>query len=331
MHICFDIRKVQLDHLDRPVVTLGTFDGVHVGHQILIKRVVQKAQELKKKSVVVTYEPHPQTVVSPLNAPLLLTALEEKVPLLEQLGIDELLIINFDQELSNFTTQEFIEEILVKKLNPAHLIVGYNHAFGKNREGKVENLRDAGIIYNFGFEMVDPVDTNNNVISSKIRKELTLGNFRAAKKMLGHSYPIFGTVIFGSGLGATLGYPTANLSVASNKLLPKSGVYSGKVQIESKPHFGMAYIGQRPTLNQKEIVIEAHIFNFEGNLYDRKIALLTQRINELTEHLKTHTKDFHSRLGLLKMVSQRKRLLAYLRRKNPGNYKKILEKLSLRK
>src|SRR4030067_27376 len=274
MHICFDIRKVQLDHLDRPVVTLGTFDGVHVGHQILIKRVVQKAQELKKKSVVVTYEPHPQTVVSPLNAPLLLTALEEKVPLLEQLGIDELLIINFDQELSNFTTQEFIEEILVKKLNPAHLIVGYNHAFGKNREGKVENLRDAGSIYNFGFEMVDPVDTKDNVISSsKIRKELTLGNFRAAKKMLGHSYPIFGTVIFGSGLGATLGYPTANLSVASNKLLPKSGVYSGKVQIESKTHFGMAYIGQRPTLNQKEIVIEAHIFNFEGNLYDRKIAL----------------------------------------------------------
>jgi len=274
MHICFDLRKVQLDHLDRPVVTLGTFDGVHVGHQILIKQVVQKAQELKKKSVVVTYEPHPQTVVSPRNAPLLLTTLEEKIPLIEQLRIDELMIINFDQELSNFTPQEFIEEILAKKLNPAHVIVGYNHAFGKNREGKVENLREASGIYNFGFEMVEPVDTNDNVISSsKIRKELTLGNFRSAKKMLGHSYPIFGTVVFGSGLGATLGYPTANLSVASHKLLPKSGVYSGKVQIESKTHFGMAYIGQRPTLNQKGIVIEVHIFNFEGNLYDRKIAL----------------------------------------------------------
>jgi len=274
MHICFDLRKVQLDPLDRPVVTLGTFDGVHVGHQLLIKQVVQKAQELKKKSVVVTYEPHPQTVVSPQNAPLLLTTLEEKIPLLEQLGTDELMIINFDQELSNFTPQEFIEEILVKKLNPAQVIVGYNHAFGKNREGKPENLKEAGDIYNFGFEMLEPVDIHDNVISSsKIRKELTLGNFRATKKMLGHSYPIFGTVVFGAGLGQSLGYPTANLSVAGNKLLPKSGVYSGKVQIENQIHFGMAYIGQRPTLNQKGIVIEVHIFNFEGNLYDRKIAL----------------------------------------------------------
>jgi len=288
MHICFDLRKVQLDHLGKPVVTLGTFDGVHIGHQTLIKKVVQKAQELKSKSVVVTYEPHPQTVVSPQNAPLLLTTLEEKIPLLEQLEIDELMIINFDQEFSNFNPQQFIEEILVGKLNPSHVIVGYNHGFGKNRAGNVEHLKEAGRVYNFGMDILEPVDLYEDAVSSsKIRKELTLGNFTAAKKMLGHSYPIYGTVVFGSGLGQTLGYPTANLSVPQNKLLPKSGVYSGKVQIEKETFFGMAYIGQKPTLNQNKIVIEVHIFNFEGNLYDQKVALYLEEY--LREDMKFDT------------------------------------------
>ena len=201
MHICFDIRKVPLDRLDKPVVTLGTFDGVHMGHKALLQKAVTQAQELGKKSVVVTYEPHPQTVVSPQNAPLLLTTLEEKIPLIEQLGIDELIIINFDQEFANLTARNFIDEILVDRLNPGHVMVGYNHAFGNNREGKVENLKEASQIHNFGLEVVEPVNARGEVISSsKIRRELSLGHFTRACQMLGHAYPIVGNVIYGSGL-----------------------------------------------------------------------------------------------------------------------------------
>ncbi len=274
MHICFDIRKIQIDRLDKPVVTLGTFDGVHIGHQALIQKVATQAKELGKKSVVVTYEPHPQMVVSPQNAPLLLTTLDEKIPLLEQLEIDELIIINFDQEFSNLTAREFIEEILVGKLNPGFLMVGYNHAFGKNREGNVENLKEGSQIYDFKLEIVDPVDTQGEVISSsKIRSELTLGHFTRASKMLGHPYPIFGSVTYGSGLGKTLGYPTANLSVPEQKLLPKAGVYSGRVQIENQTYYSMVYIGTKPTLEESRIFVEVHIFDLERDLYDQKIGL----------------------------------------------------------
>src|SRR5574341_96219 len=274
MHICFDIRKIQLDRLDKPVVTLGTFDGVHLGHKALIQKVVNRAKESGKKSVVVTYEPHPQMVVSPQSAPLLLTTLEEKIPLLEQVGIDELIIINFDLEFSNLTAREFIEEILIRKLNPGFLLVGYNHAFGKNREGKVENLKESSRIYNFEMEVVEPVETQEEVVSSsKIRRELTLGHFTRACQMLGHPYPIFGTVIYGSGLGKTLGYPTANLSVPDQKLLPKAGVYSGRVQVESQIYYSMVYIGTKPTLEQSRIFVEVHIFDLEKDIYDQKVGL----------------------------------------------------------
>lgn len=253
---------------------MGTFDGVHIGHKALIQKAVTQAQESHKKTVVVTYEPHPQTVVSPQNAPLLLTTLEEKIPLIEQSGIDELIIINFDQEFANLTARKFIDEILVGKLNPGHLMVGYNHAFGKNREGKVDNLKEASQIYNFKLEIVDPVDTQGEVISSsKIRRELTLGHFTRASQMLGHPYPIFGTVIYGSGLGKTLGYPTANLSVPEGKLLPKAGVYSGRVRVGEKFYYSMVYIGTKPTLQQKEVFVEVHIFDLEGDLYDQKLSL----------------------------------------------------------
>lgn len=278
MEVCFDIENVCSKIPEKPVVTLGTFDGVHLGHQAIIKRLVEKAKEKRKKSLLVTYEPHPQSVVAPESAPKILTTLEEKLFFLKNLNVDQTVVINFEKSLAQYEARRFVEEILIKKLNVGDLIIGYDHAFGKNREGRVELLGEAKKTYGFGLEIISPVKNDHLPIkSSRIRRELNGGEFTKVIKMLGHSFPIWGTKVPGQGLGGDLGYPTINLKVCKRKLLPPDGVYAAKAKFEDKIWTGMMYKGRNPTFNEKPPSLEIHLFNFDPSLKIEKICLFVEK------------------------------------------------------
>jgi riboflavin kinase/FMN adenylyltransferase len=289
MNVCFDLRKVDYFPFEQPVVTVGTFDGVHRGHQRIIKKLVGKAKRKKKKSVLVTFEPHPQSVVAPKSAPKILTTLEEKLFLLEKLGIDETLVLNFDKELSGYSAEEFIQKILIDKLNIGDLVIGYDHAFGRNREGRKELLRKASQKYGFGLETVLPVKNDDLPIkSTRIRKELLNGDFTKAIHMLGHSYPIYGAKIPGSGLGKKMGYPTMNLAVSEKKLLPQDGVYTSLVQIENSLYSGMFYSGKSFIFPNKGRSLEVNVFDYRPKNDVKKVGVfLLDRIrsNEKFENI----------------------------------------------
>jgi len=275
MHICYDLRKIELSTHDRPVVTLGTFDGVHLGHQQILRRVTTQARLEKRKSVLLTYHPHPRLVLRPWQPVQLLTTLEEKIKLIEAYGLDEMIVLNFDQALANTEARQFVEHILVKKLLPGYLVVGYDHGFGKNRQGGIEILKETGELHGFAVEVVPPVKLGEeNISSTKIRKAFQAGEFNKGAKLLGHSYPVRGTVQMGTGLGQKLGYPTCNLRLPPEKLFPPAGIYSCKVEIGSRIKDGMAYVGTKPTLRsagqktEDELSLEVHLFDFQGILYD---------------------------------------------------------------
>jgi riboflavin kinase/FMN adenylyltransferase len=278
MHVCFDIRRIDFQAFEKPVVSLGTFDGVHLGHQAIIKRLLEKSKEKNKMGLVVTYEPHPQSVVAPQNAPQVLTTLEEKLYFLEKLGVDRTLVINFDKKLSQLKPEDFLEQILVKKLNAGEIIVGHDHAFGRNRSGKIEVLAQASKKYNLELEVLPAVyaDLRERISSTKIRKELKEGDFGKGIRMLGHSYLIWGTATKGKGIGKILDYPTINLTTSPEKLLPQDGVYSTKVQVQDKDYFGMLHIGAKPTFGDSSHSIEVHLFDVDLDLIDSKIRLFVE-------------------------------------------------------
>ena len=288
MHVCFDIRKVDFQAFEKPMVSLGTFDGVHLGHRAVIKKLLDKAKERNKIALVVTYEPHPQSVVAPESAPQVLTTLEEKLDLFEKLGVKETLVINFDSQLSQFEAQDFVEEILVKKLNVGGIIVGHDHAFGTNRSGKTELLAQASKKHDFELEVLPPVraqespddsaqtGSGERISSTKIRRELKEGDFSRGIKMLGHSYPIWGEATKGKGRGKILDYPTINLQTPPAKLLLKDGVYAAKVQIQGKNHFGMLHIGAKPTFGDSSQSTEVHLLDAELEQIDSKVCLFVE-------------------------------------------------------
>ena len=277
MQVYFDIENLSMAVSKKPAVTLGTFDGVHLGHQAIIKRLVQRAKDSGKKSLVVTYSPHPQSVVAPESAPRILTTLEEKLYFLRKLNVDQVVVINFKKKLARQNARQFVEETLVGKLNVGDLIIGYDHAFGKNRQGKAELLNQMKSKYGFGLEIISPVqNTDLPIKSSRIREELKKGEFSKAIKMLGHSYPVWGTRVKGKGLGRNLGYPTINLKVQKMKLLPPDGVYAARAKIEDKTWMGMMYKGKKPTFGGKSPTLEIHLFNYEQLQNAEKICLFME-------------------------------------------------------
>jgi riboflavin kinase/FMN adenylyltransferase len=278
MHVCFDIRKIDFQAFDMPVVTLGSFDGVHVGHQSIIRRLVEKSKQKRKIGVVVTYEPHPQSVVSPDDAPLLLTTLDEKLKLLEGLGVEETVVMSFDEQLKNQSAEEFVEEILVRKLQVGYLVVGEDHAFGKERAGGIDLLKRTAVEYGFDVEVVPHMYVDEKRVSStRIRKELKTGDFAKTIKMLGHSYPLSGKVSSGKGRGKSLGYPTLNLDVPPRKLLPPDGVYSLKAQLQGENYPGMMHIGPKPTFKDDTRSVEVHLFGWQKDLGGINVELLVER------------------------------------------------------
>ena len=269
--------------LSDPVVTSGTFDGVHIGHQKILKRVIERAKERNGQSVVITYWPHPRLVLFPDDNKLkLLSTIDERIEQLRSFGIDYLLIIPFTKAFSRTSSRTFITEILVKALNTKLLVIGYDHRFGKNREGSFENLKARSQQYGFEVEEIPRQDIDDvGVSSTKIRKALENGDIETANLYLGRKYSISSTVVEGDKIGRTIGFPTANLAVPEPpKLIPADGVYAVYAHIQGKKYPAMMNIGMRPTVAGKKLTLEVHILDFNQNIYGQSIKV------ELVEHLR---------------------------------------------
>ncbi len=269
-------------------VTIGAFDGLHLGHRALIGEIRSKAQIMGLSCVVITFDKHPASIVRPDSAPKLLTSLDSKIRLIESTGVDILYIIKFDEQRANQKPREFIVSELVERLRVKLVVVGSDFHFGKGREGNLELLGEIGRKYGFGLEALDliPAGTSNalgveeqteSISSTRIRRLISDGNVEAASALLGRDHQVEGRVIHGDGIGGSeLGCPTANLQVDANILLPKDGIYCGWAQIEDttiKPM--VASIGKRPTFhkNQAESLLEVHIIDFDGDIYDQNLRV----------------------------------------------------------
>jgi len=258
------------------VVTIGTFDGVHLGHKVIINQLKKAAEELEGESVLLTFFPHPRMIVFPDDNELkLLNTIEERKELLEKAGIDHLIIHPFSKAFSRLTALEFVRDILVNCLNVKKLVIGYDHHFGRNREGSFEDLVEFGEVYGFSVEEIPAKDIQQiNVSSTKIRTSLLAGEIHAATQFLGYPYFISGTVVKGDKIGREIGFPTANIKPDETyKLIPKNGVYAVKVIVNEKEYEGMLNIGIRPTFKGINQTIEVNIFDFDKEIYGQKIRV----------------------------------------------------------
>jgi riboflavin kinase/FMN adenylyltransferase len=260
---------------EKTYVTIGTFDGVHFGHQKIIEKLIDEAKKAGKKSVVLTFFPHPRMVLQKDVSLELINTIEERATLLEKTGLDYLIIHPFSKEFSRMTALEFVRDILVNQLNISKLIIGYDHHFGKNREGNITQLTEYSHLYDFEVEEIPAQDIDDvSVSSTKIRRALATGNLKTANNFLGYSFMLNGNVVNGKKLGGKIGYPTANIDIKeSYKLIPKTGVYIVKSTIDEKTIFGIMNIGNRPTVNGNHQTIEVHFFDFNQNLYDRNLTI----------------------------------------------------------
>jgi riboflavin kinase / FMN adenylyltransferase len=300
-------------NLNSTVVTLGIFDGVHRGHRALIDYLLSVAQKKNCESVVITFSPHPRIVLEPGNANLsFLTTMEEKTALLEKAGIDHLVIIQFDREFSSIPACDFIRDILFKKIGTRHLIIGYNHHFGRRGEGDINTIRQCSEDLGFIVEQVQGFRTEDGAVSSSvIREALLKGELDDANRWLGYSYSVSGTVIEGKKIGRTIGFPTANiLPDSGNKLVPCNGVYAVEVIADKKIYPGMLNIGTNPTVNNNISVrsIEVNILGFDEDIYGKRITVIFRYrlrdekkfdgLEQLTEQMET---DKQNTLRLLKV------------------------------
>lgn len=274
MKVIYDIKEFDPQKL--VVLTQGTFDGVHFGHRKILRHVVSEAREIDGVSVLLTFYPHPRLVLYPDDNELkLLTTIEEKVELVSSIGIDYLIIIPFTQKLSRLRASDFVRDILVEQLRISKLIIGYDHRFGRNREGGLKEMIQFAETYNFKLEEIPPQDIEDSIVSStKIRKALLDGDVHLAKEYLVDLYTISGKVEEGLQRGTTIGYPTANVRFGSSfKLIPKNGVYAVWVYIDKIKYAGMLNIGYNPTFEDKNWSMEVHILNFNKNIYHHKILI----------------------------------------------------------
>lgn len=257
------------------VVTIGTFDGVHIGHKAILKRVVETAKKEDLDSVVLTFFPHPRMVLQQNSDIKLLNTIEERTQLLEKTGLNHLVIHPFTHAFSRLTALEYVRDILVNSLKAKKIIIGYDHRFGRNRNADIEDLKEFGRTYNFEVEEISAKEIDDVTVSStKIRKSLDAGDVETANSYLGYNFMISGEVVQGKAIGRTINYPTANLNLKENyKLVPKNGVYIIQSIINSEKIFGITSIGTNPTVGGKEKTIETHFLNFNKDLYGKEITI----------------------------------------------------------
>jgi len=298
MNIFNDNNNINFDR--KTILTVGTFDGVHLGHEYLLNKLLSTASNENLRPLVVTLHPHPQiTLQNPNKPPVkLLNTIEERLDMLDRKGIPNVLIINFTQEFAKTPAEIFLKNILFDKVGFSKILIGYDHSFGRNREGDIELVTKLSKELNFEVENLTAISNDSTIVSStQIRNSITNCNIELANKCLGYLYSISGKVVEGFKRGRTIGYPTANIDVSDiNKLVPGNGVYAVKVEIENTQYYGMANIGVKPTFdNDDKITIEVNIFEFDDDIYGKEIRLFFidyirserkfENVNELKKQL----------------------------------------------
>ncbi len=267
----------ELSQVTNSIVTIGTFDGVHLGHQKIIKRLVELKQKQGGEIVLFTFDPHPRKILFPEQKDLkLITTTEEKCDILKQFGVDHVLVYPFTTEFSKMQAQDYISNIIVKGLKTKTLVIGYDHRFGSNREGSIDTLKQFAPIYHFDLEEIPAQEINQlNVSSTRIRKAIDEGDVKTANEFLGYSFFVTGTVIKGKQLGRTIGYPTANIFIEdTDKLIPKIGVYAVNVILDGITYKGMLNVGTNPTTDaDTKIKIEVNIFDFDKDIYGETLKV----------------------------------------------------------
>lgn len=260
---------------NKTIVTIGTFDGVHIGHKSILQKVLQASKNTNYESVVLSFFPHPRMVLNSDSDVKLLNTIDEKSILLKNLGLQHLIIHRFDTDFANLSAEEFVSHYLVKKLNIHKIIIGHDHRFGKNRTANIDDLILFGKKYNFEVAQISAKEIEQVAVSStKIRQALFEGNIALAKKYLGYDYFMTGKVIKGKQLGRTIGFPTANIEITEKyKLVPENGVYIVSSFLNNQTVFGMMNIGYNPTFQEKKLSIEIHFLDFEADLYDQIIQI----------------------------------------------------------
>jgi len=281
MKVISGLSELEISGLRKSAVTLGTFDGVHIGHRKIISTLLEISRTGKLNSVLVTFHPHPQIVLGKRGPTELLTTLEEKLELLSTTGVETVVVLDFNRQLASYPPESFVREILLKKIDMRALIIGYDHAFGKDRTGNKDLLGKMAKSDGFDFTVVPEFRINNqNVKSTIIRELLKSGEFDLARRALGYDYFLSGKIIKGHGIGKTLGFPTINLAIPPGKLLPKEGVYSGMARFDHKQYPGMIYIGSRLTFNDTTLSVEMNMFDFSGKVDSDHASL------ELTDYIR---------------------------------------------
>lgn len=268
------------------VVTIGTFDGVHIGHKAILQKLVATAQKDNLDSVLLTFFPHPRMVLQKDANIKLINTLSEKKELLQQIGLDHLIIHPFTQSFSRLTAVEYVRDILVNKLNAKKIIIGYDHRFGRNRNADITDLKEFGKTYGFEVEEITAQELDDVAVSStKIRKALNVGDIETANSYLGYPFMVSGTVVKGKAIGRTIDFPTANLQLEeTHKLIPKDGVYVVQAAIQNKIIYGITSVGTNPTVGGKDKTIETYFLDFNEDLYDQplKIEFITHIRDEET-------------------------------------------------
>jgi riboflavin kinase/FMN adenylyltransferase len=274
----------ELKRNEKSVITLGTFDGLHLGHQQIVETVIRKSKDIGGSNFLLTFDPHPRKIIPGRNDIKLLTTLNEKIEILEQIGLENIFVINFTIEFSRQTPEEFVKKYLVNGIGLKEIVIGYDHHFGKGRDGNFELLQELGKKFNFHVTLIPELSVDEETISStKIRNALLEGDVVKAKKMLGRFYSFSGKIIRGDGRGRQLGFPTANISIASEeKLIPAKGIYAAECIVENQKHIGLLSLGSRPTFHKNgEVIPEFYIFDFDRDIYGRIMQVnLVERIRD---------------------------------------------------
>ena len=268
----------------RTTVTVGTFDGIHRGHQAVLAEIVARARAADRAAVLVTFDPHPLEIVAPDRAPALLTTADERRLLWPLFGLDSVHVVRFTEAVRQMPPEAFVREVLIGRLRVGELVIGYDHGFGKDRSGDVEVLRRLGLELGFAVDVVGPVEAGSEAISSsRVRRAVEAADFAAAELALGRPYSALGQVERGAGRGRELGFPTANVRLADpRKCMPPDGVYAVRVELDGEFHDGMANLGARPTFDETERVLEAHLLDWDGrSLYDARPTI------EFVAHLRS--------------------------------------------
>lgn len=268
------------------IITIGTFDGVHLGHQKILKKLNVEAENNGLESSVLTFFPHPRTVLNPGSSLKLINTIEERISLFKKSKIDNLIIHPFTKEFSELDSEDYVKNILVDQLKAKIVLIGYDHKFGKNRTADINNLKEYGIKYNFEVIEIKAEEINDIAISStKIRNSIEEGNIQLSNSYLGYEFSFFGKVVKGNSIGKTLGFPTANIKIGTDlKLIPKNGVYLISTIINQNIIFGMMNIGIKPTTNENTKSIEVNLFDFNQDLYDTNITIYIKQF--LREEIK---------------------------------------------